>query len=518
MKIVTFILSIILLPSFLMAANLDDVNHDDIIYDSDIKAIRDYIWGNPPADFDYEKADVNKDGIVNVADLVILIGGGAEVPSEDILNGYVGLSQMPNAVNYLPEPVGMDDPRFVDDRIQWEWGKTQRTTERGVQAMKHATRGHYAVRSMMARVLGLNTINYAIAPALSKLIDKAYWTGWHSATTAKSFYKRPRPFAYMGEEAWIAADNEDDTGSFVSATTAGCWLTALVLAEMWPPRQEGILRQAFLFGENRVISGSNFQSDVNGGYLSGSAAFAQAHNNELLKNDILTARDEYRQMLGLPADFDAVANSAMPLGYYILNPPVTIDSYRYEADLEHYKYAKTLRDTPRVEQAIADCNETTEYMFQVYSEVLGINISPETTPNICELIENVQASSVDIANKVKWAFFRPRPFEELEEPTVIPEEEIKYKGFTSYPSGHSCFSWSVALVLAEVIPAYQDQILRRGYDFGYNRLISGYHWATDIEAARILASINVAYLHNSRTFCGQITEAKTDYLNCLDQK
>ena len=371
---------------------------------------------------------------------------------------------------------------------------------------------------MMAGVLGLNAITYEIAPALSKLLDKAYWTGWHSAITAKSFYKRPRPFAFMGEEAWIAADKEDDTGSFVSATTAGCWAAALILAEMWPPRQESILRQAFLFGEDRVISGSNFQSDVNGGYLSGSASVAQAHNNEFLKNDILTARDEYRQLLGMPADYDAVANSAIPLGYYILNPPVTIDSYRYEADLEHYRYAKTLRDTPRVEQAIADGNESADYMFQVYSEVLGIDISPDNTPNICKLIEDVQTASIDITNRVKWAFYRPRPFEELEEPTAMPEEEIKYRGSSSYPSGHTSFAWSVALVLAEVIPAYQDQILRRGYDFGYNRLVSGYHWSTDIEAARILASINVAYLHNSNSFCYQITQARTDYLNCLNKQ
>ena len=518
MKKLTIILTIVLLPSFIMAANWNDVNRDDIIDDNDIKAIRDYIIGNPSTDYDYEKADLNKDGIINVADLVILIGVGSEVPSEDILNGYVELSQMPNAVNYLPEPVGQDDPRFIDDRIQWEWGKTQRTTERAIQAKKHALRGSYAVHSMMAGVLGLNAITYEIAPALSKLLDKAYWTGWHSATTAKSFYKRPRPFAFMGEEAWIAADKEDDTGSFVSATTAGCWAAALILAEMWPPRQESILRQAFLFGEDRVISGSNFQSDVNGGYLSGSASVAQAHNNELLKNDILTARDEYRQLLGMPADYDAVANSAIPLGYYILNPPVNNDSYRYEADLEHYRYAKTLRDTPRVEQAIADGNESADYMFHVYSEVLGIDISPDNTPNICKLIEDVQTASIDITNRVKWAFYRPRPFEELEEPTAMPEEEIKYRGSSSYPSGHTSFAWSVALVLAEVIPAYQDQILRRGYDFGYNRLVSGYHWSTDIEAARILASINVAYLHNSNSFCYQITQARTDYLNCLNKQ
>lgn len=500
-----------------MAVNWDDVNNDDTIDNKEIKAIRDYISGIPSADFDYEKADVNKDGIINVSDLVILIGGGPEVPPDDSRNCYVDLSQMPNAVNYLPEPVGLDDPRFVDDSIQWEWGKTQRTTERAIQARKHALRGPHAVRSLMARALGLDTITYEIAPALSNLLNRAYWTGWHSATTAKSFYKRPRPFALMGEEAWIADDNEDDTGSFVSATTAGCWATALLLAEMWPPRQEGILRQAFLFGEDRVISGSNFQSDVNGGYLSGSAAIAQAHNNELLKSNILIARNEYRRLLGLPAGFDAVANSASPLGVYILNPPVTIDSARYEADLAQYKYAKTLRDTPRVEQAIADGNDSVEYMFQIYSEVLGIKISQETTPHICKLIEDVRVASVNIANRVKWAYFRPRPFEELEEPTAMPEDEIMYKGSTSYPSGHSCFAWSVALVLAEVIPAYQDQILHRGYDFGYNRLVSGYHWATDIEAARILASINVAYLHTNDSFCSLITQARADYLNCLDK-
>ncbi len=425
--------------------------------------------------------------------------------------GYIEQAGLPDATLFLPAYPKQSDVDFIDDKLQWEWGKTQRSTARGTEARKHLRRSPDAVRIIMAQALGLDTISDTTTPALAKLLVNTYWTGWHSAATAKAGYLRPRPFVEMGEQPWIAADQADATGSFTSATTAAAWATAIIFAEMWPPLQNEILRQGYLFGEDRVISGSNYQSDVNGGYLCGAAAAAQMHGNYLMKYDFKNARAEYIKLKGYNESYNPDEEAEDPVGAEILNPPVTTDSYRYEADLKRYEYAKTFRGTPRGDQAIADANTSFEHLSEVYGEALGITVSQSETPHIYKLFEMIYPRSVEVANQLKWTYFRARPYVELEETTPVPDDEDYERGSSSFASGHTCLSWSIALMLAEAVPSRQNEILRRAYDFGYNRQIVGYHWATDIEAGRLLACTLVAHLHAEEAFTRQIILARVDY-------
>ena len=66
--------------------------------------------------------------------------------------------------------------------------------------------------------------------------------------------------------------------------------------------------------------------------------------------------------------------------------------------------------------------------------------------------------------------------------------------------------------MAEVAPEKQDTILRRGYEYGENRMIVGYHWFTDIEATRQLASAFIANMHAGEGFCEMIRRARAEYL------
>jgi hypothetical protein len=52
---------------------LGDANGDNVVNISDVKAIADHIMGNTPALFIEEAADMNKDGLVNAADIVLLL-------------------------------------------------------------------------------------------------------------------------------------------------------------------------------------------------------------------------------------------------------------------------------------------------------------------------------------------------------------------------------------------------------------------------------------------------------------
>ena len=71
--------------------------------------------------------------------------------------------------------------------------------------------------------------------------------------------------------------------------------------------------------------------------------------------------------------------------------------------------------------------------------------------------------------------------------------------------------WMYALLLTEICPGKQDQILNCGYTFGQASVITGYHWDSDVQAARLLACALVTRLHNHTGVNGMIKSAKAEY-------
>ncbi len=66
-------------------------------------------------------------------------------------------------------------------------------------------------------------------------------------------------------------------------------------------------------------------------------------------------------------------------------------------------------------------------------------------------------------------------------------------------------------VLAEINPQRQNEILKRGYELGESRVICGYHWQSDVDAARIVGSAVVATLHTNPAFQQQLQKAKDEF-------
>ena len=427
---------------------------------------------------------------------------------------YVPLAEQPNAVIYLPMPPDTASVDFTDDMLMWEWGKTQRLTPRGEQASRESLWLPEIMRTVMAEVLQLDTISDEATPALSRLLVRTYHAGNESTKKAKNEYTRCRPFARMNEDTWGQWDNEKlrTNGSYPSGHTAFGWATALVFAEMWPELQDTLLRRGIQFGENRVITGAHWQSDVAAGYLCGAATVARAHTYPDLQNDILAARAEYAQLKGLPADYDPAAGIDVPHGERFLNNPVDTASFRYVSDVLRHWDAKRLRLTERGKQAEDEAEYSVAMMQQVFGKAMGLTLSDKGTPAITALIGEVLTRASETADRLKPLRFRKRPFVQLGEASAVAGDEEKERDKSSFPSGHTNLGWAMALALAEVAPECQDEILRRGYQYGYNRLIVGYHWASDIEASRQLASALIARLHADAAFRQLVKAAHEEFM------
>ena len=191
-------------------------------------------------------------------------------------------------------------------------------------------------------------------------------------------------------------------------------------------------------------------------------------------------------------------------------PPAPTDASFYN-DWYRYQWGKSMRDTERGKQAIADANDNLEYYLEMYSEPLGLTISKENTPEIYTLLERLLATVFVCNDKSKSRLMRIRPFIEFNEPTPVPEDEEKLRTNSSYPSGHTTKGWAFALVLAEINPERQDEIFKRGFEYGESRVIVGFHYQSDVDAARVITSTLISRLHTNKDFIQQLAKAKEEF-------
>lgn len=196
----------------------------------------------------------------------------------------------------------------------------------------------------------------------------------------------------------------------------------------------------------------------------------------------------------------------------LLPPPPEVGSLQWFNDEARYYWGKQQRDTPRGDQAAADANVEGDGVPLAFSEAFGTKISAETTPEIYKLMLKMREDAGDLATRsAKKYYNRIRPFKYYNEPTCNPKQQKELSTNGSYPSGHTTIGWAEALVLAEINVDRQNEILKRGYEMGVSRVICGYHWQSDVDAARIVASAVVARLHANEEFQKQLAKAKKEF-------
>ncbi|MBR5598472.1 MAG: phosphatase PAP2 family protein [Alphaproteobacteria bacterium] len=190
--------------------------------------------------------------------------------------------------------------------------------------------------------------------------------------------------------------------------------------------------------------------------------------------------------------------------------PPKEDTKEFISDKQQYELGKTLRNTKRGQIAIEDASHEVSYIAQIYSEVSGITLTQETTPHTLQLLSNILDTTAITSTIAKKHHFRTRPFAYFNEPTPIPDLEKKYRTRNSYPSGHTLIGWTTALVMAQLLPSHQTEILKRGYEYGQSRVIVGYHYQTDVSTSRLLAGSLVNALNQSPRFKEDLNKAKQE--------
>lgn len=196
----------------------------------------------------------------------------------------------------------------------------------------------------------------------------------------------------------------------------------------------------------------------------------------------------------------------------LLPPPPEVGSIAFLNDQAMYEQGRLQRNTERGKQAAEDANLSSGGVANAFSTAFGSPITEKDSPELHKLLTNMIEDAGDLATRsAKQKYMRIRPFAFYGVPTCNTKEQDELAKNGSYPSGHTSIGWATALVLAEINPTRQNEILKRGFDLGQSRVICGYHWQSDVDAARIVGSAVVATLHTNPAFQQQLQKAKDEF-------
>ena len=422
-------------------------------------------------------------------------------------NLYVERENQPDGGIFLPAPPDTSSVAYIDDFMQWQWGKSMRSTERGERASLESASSTTEMARIYSEALGFQ-ISRTETPAIYNLMSRSYHTAEQASKNPKEKYMRIRPVIQYNEIPTGRSDRLESlrtSGSYPSGHTTRGMATALVFAEMAPEYQDTILRRGFEYGESRIIVSAHYQSDVNAGYMCAAACVAAMHSVPDFYADMEAARAEYYEKSGRKPD----AKTGLPDGRRVVGQPVDTASTRYYGEVAQYFAAKADRVGERGAQAKADADYSLDALAVAFSGPMGKKMDQKSAPSFAKLMSMARnalmQNASDLGNTAK---FRKRPYVQLGEAPFAGTDDGKV---SSFPSVESEIGWGMALILTEIAPDHANDILALGYRMGSSGIITGQHWATDISAARIMAAGVVARLHADPDFVKLLDEAKKEY-------
>jgi acid phosphatase (class A) len=179
----------------------------------------------------------------------------------------------------------------------------------------------------------------------------------------------------------------------------------------------------------------------------------------------------------------------------LLGPPAA-GSDDAKADLAIVLWLQRTRHRCDVERARRDLG----LGLDAFAPALGGGFDPARHPRTAALLDRAHASATGPIRAVKARFGRPRPYEA--DPRVEPA--VPREDTPSYPSSHATRGVLVARVLAALAPARQEALLEAGLRAGFDRVLGGVHYPSDVLAGQRLGDMLASALLRDPAFIREI--------------
>ena len=134
-------------------------------------------------------------------------------------------------------------------------------------------------------------------PRTAKLFETLYKTESNLNKQAKEKWQRMRPPLF--DKCIQPVARYSSSGSYPSGHSTFAYLASIVLAEMAPEKSAQIFARTGEFGENRVLGGVHYPSDIEAGRRLATMIAVLIQGNPAYQGDFAAAREELRAWLGL---------------------------------------------------------------------------------------------------------------------------------------------------------------------------------------------------------------------------
>ncbi len=216
-----------------------------------------------------------------------------------VVAGYIPRDKLIDSLALLPPPPEAGSEAQISDDAARRAVLPIRQSARWKLAARDADYTSPQAVDVFACTLGI-TISPTATPHLNMLLRRTLVDAGLATYKAKIHYNRKRPFVAANDnETCYPKDQEKlrEDGSYPSGHSAYGWAWALILAEMVPEKADAIIQRGYQFGQNRIVCGMHWQSDVNAGRVVAAAVVAQLHTNPDFKAQFGAAQKEVQAAL-----------------------------------------------------------------------------------------------------------------------------------------------------------------------------------------------------------------------------
>lgn len=148
-------------------------------------------------------------------------------------------------------------------------------------------------------------------------------------------------------------------------------------------------------------------------------------------------------------------------------------------DIENVLSRQSLR---REEEEARARRESQPSVF-IFDDLLGPWFTAKTLPLLTTLFQKVLSDSSFVTKSASehWSRLRPDQRDKRVKPAV------KTPSSPSYPSDLAAYGYLFGLLLSEMVPDMDEEIIERGAMIGEYRVLAGVNYPSDIAAAQVLA-------------------------------
>ncbi|HEY3641707.1 MAG TPA: phosphatase PAP2 family protein [Xanthobacteraceae bacterium] len=197
-----------------------------------------------------------------------------------------------NLLLLLPPPPALDSARMKAELGEILTIQVTRTKEMEARAIADATENI----SRFADVVDSPKFAAAGLPKVAAFFDRVVETEAAVVDPAKEVWKRPRPHLYSDLVKPVVPLSK--SGSYPSGHATVGTLMGIELANMLPEKRAQIMARAWEFGQNRVVGGIHYQSDIEAGRIAGTVIAQTISTHPDFKQDFEAAKAELRAALG----------------------------------------------------------------------------------------------------------------------------------------------------------------------------------------------------------------------------